>query len=246
MDALIVYHPYAVTTDPSLLARQAVSNRALEACRTGFVRGDVVCHEPCGTDDRYELGLRALWGLDTLLICEHDIAPTPAHLASLRACPEPLCAVPYLLYIDPAFAARWRTAWAVMQHAQTDGSAIVARTRAATETMAMLLTAPPDWAPDAPWGIWPFRVAGSEGGLPRWITTDDTWADWSSNGLLKISADWQRAHLPDWTDGTWADLDSRMSAWYRRLGQRVHLHWDAGPVDHHHRCACHPEPAQTA
>ena len=53
---------------------------------------------PCKDPGNYEVGLRSCWGLDDLLIWEHDIVPTLTMLEALADCPHPVCAQAYLLH----------------------------------------------------------------------------------------------------------------------------------------------------
>ena len=53
---------------------------------------------PCTKPDDYEKAVKQVWGLDDLLIWEHDIIPTLTMLEDLAACPWPVCAQAYKLY----------------------------------------------------------------------------------------------------------------------------------------------------
>jgi hypothetical protein len=80
-----------------------------------------------------------------------------------------------------------------------------------------------------PESVWAHRRRTDQGW--QWIPEGEPWADLVGFGLVKFGS----AVLclgPSWAEGTWRDLDTRVSLWTHRLGHVWHVHWPDIPHDH--------------
>lgn len=87
---MILVHPWSKGRE---VEKQACWD-ALATLRETYLVIDV----PCLSETDYEAALQLLWGVDDLILVEHDIAPTQAMILSLTTCPHPCCAQAYTLY----------------------------------------------------------------------------------------------------------------------------------------------------
>ncbi len=215
--------------------RQAPTWRALSECEPELLRrGWRIRHVPTANDSSYETVLRTVWGLDDLVLVEHDMVPTLDMLLHLEACPEAACAQAYRLHFasETVQAIDWlkgkvpqmdEESMAVLRGLNIDLDALTARYA--------------HRRPDMHGRCWePFchRVRLEDGGT-RWGTIDDRWADYAGFGLSRFSAAFQREHPAGWEPGKWGDLDGRVCVWMSSFGARWHIH--APECKHNHPCA---------
>lgn len=162
---------------------------------------------PRADDGSYDELVKMLW-LEgrPFATLEQDVVPTLGHLRELAACPEEWCAVDYPLWNRSGHAK-------VRQALIGDREVFVCLSHQA--------------------GYESFRHV-ERGRLWnwRWGVTGDQWADYAGLGLTRFRASLLRRLRPAWKEGSWVDLDSRISRWLHGEGVRVHLHYPA--AEHHH------------
>lgn len=195
----------------------------------------VACMGP--TD--YEATVRAAWS-GTLLIWEQDIVPTSGQVDRLFACPYPVCAQAYPLYLDPPDHPTWTSAAAALrtlEHTTLPPPQLEAlRERVQLWRDGRVSMLPLPLVADGRRPVCAHRTGPP--GRTHWIRWGQRWAHHAGLGLTKFAT----AQLPrslDWEPGAWTDLDSRISRWLVQHRIPAHIHWPLAA--HHHHCACHPD-----
>lgn len=195
----------------------------------------VACTNPAD----YETAVRNAWS-GTLLVWEQDIVPTSGQVDRLFACPYPVCAQAYPLYLTPLDHPTWTSAadaLRVLEYITPPPPHLTnlrERVQLWREGSSAVLPVPFGSGGRRP--VCVHRIGPP--GRTHWLRWGQRWAHQAGLGLTKFATSRLPASL-DWEPGDWITLDSRISRWLYRHRIPIHIHW--GLAVHHHHCPCHRE-----
>lgn len=236
---MLLLHVYA--SNPKYKERTRETWEALESIESSLLfRGWTIRHEACSAEigedglSDYERLVLALWGLDDLVVLEHDIVPTLDMLIRLEPNPYPVCAQAYPLFLDGDMLQNVDKVYSMMQQLSEKDRKKIEEIGIITQAYYLWHAAykPDIHAKNRYIPTLAHRIVEEEPNKHRWILDGEQWADYYGLGLTRFSKEFQQAVPPNWERGPWDNLDSRMSKYTHSLGIRAHVHYPVAKHNH--------------